>query len=273
MRSALFRSRMNARPLLAALAMCVAATAARTEPCDVDDFETRVTGVSHCLLMRRYGPAEPRALVVWLHGDVSSGGPATYHFAQAQRAANDFSTSGVLSVALVRPGYPDGSGASSSVSAFHSGRTDHYTEENIAEVAAVIEKLRLKYKPKSVILVGHSGGAATAAVLLGMKPQVANAAVLVSCPCELVAWRSGRRPWTRSENPTHWAEKIAPATRVIALTGTRDDNTSPNLASAYVDLLRSRGLDATFHPIADATHNGALGSTEVFDAIARLLPR
>jgi pimeloyl-ACP methyl ester carboxylesterase len=178
-----------------------------------------------------------------------------------------------MSVALVRPGYPDGSGASSSVSFLHGGRADHYTQENIAEVGAVIEKLRLKFNPKSVIIVGHSGGAATAAVLLGMKPQVVDAAVLVSCPCELVSWRSGRRQWGRSENPTRWAEKIPPSTRVIALTGTKDDNTSPNLAIAYVDLLRSRGLDATFQSIAEATHNSALRSPEIFDAIATLLPR
>jgi pimeloyl-ACP methyl ester carboxylesterase len=210
--------------------------------------------------------------VVWLHGDVSSGGPANYHFALAQKAAEDFSTSSVMSVAIVRPGYPDGVGGSSSVSLLHSGRADHYTVENIMEVGAVIEKLRLRFKPKSVIIVGHSGGAATAAVLLGMKPQVADAAVLVSCPCELASWRSGRRPWSRSENPTRWAEKIRAPTKVIALTGTKDDDTPQSLARGYVDLLTSRGIDATFQSIEGATHNNALRSPEVFGAIAKLLP-
>jgi pimeloyl-ACP methyl ester carboxylesterase len=177
-----------------------------------------------------------------------------------------------MSVALVRPGYPDGEGGTSTVSLLNSGRSDHYTQENIAEVGAVIEKLRAKYRPKSVIIVGHSGGAATAAVLLGMKPQVAEAAVLVACPCELVSWRrrQARREWTRSENPTRWAEKIAASTRVIALTGSRDDNTAPDLAKTYVELLRSRGIDATFQAIDGATHNSAVESAEVYDAIARL---
>src|SRR4030095_15788062 len=107
-----------------------------------------------------------------------------------------------------------------------------------------------------------------------MRPQLAEAAVLVACPCELVSWRSGRseRDWSRSENPTRWAEKISPSTKVIALTGAKADNTSPNLASQYVELLRSRGIDATFHLVADATHNSALSSADVVDAIARLLP-
>lgn len=264
---------MITKIFLATFFMLVTTMSSYAAPCTPDDFETRVTGVSQCLLMRRYGPAEPSAMVVWLHGDVSSGGPANYHFALAQKTAENLSASNVLSVALVRPGYPDGTGASSSVSFLHGGRFDHYTQENIAEVGAAIEKLRLKFKPNSVILVGHSGGAATAAVLLGMKPQLADAAVLVSCPCDLVSWRSGRREWSRSENPTRWAEKIAPSTRVIAFTGTKDDNTLPNLASTYIDLLRSRGIDATFHAIEGATHNSAPRSPEVFDAIAKLLHR
>ncbi len=266
---------MGAKIFLTALFVVLGATNAYAAPCEAEDFETKVTGVSQCLLIRRYGPAEPMAIVVWLHGDVSSGGPANYHFRLAQKAAEDFSASNVMSVALVRPGYPDGSGASSTVSFHHSGRSDHHARENIAEVGAVIEKLRLKYKPESVIIVGHSGGAATAAVLLGMKPQLAEAAVLVACPCELVAWRSSgsRRPWGNSENSTRWAEKIGASTKVIALTGAKDDNTPPSLASNYVDLLRSRGIDASFQVVAEATHNSALRSVEVFDAIAKLLPR
>jgi pimeloyl-ACP methyl ester carboxylesterase len=264
---------MGRKIFLTALFVFLTATSAYAAPCETEDFETKVTGVSQCLLIRRYGGTEPTAMVVWLHGDGSDGGPANYHFRFAQKAAADFSASNVMSVALVRPGYPDGSGASSTVSFFHGGRSDHYTQENIAEVGAVIEKLRTKYKPKSVIIVGHSGGAATAAVLLGMKPRLADAAVLVSCPCDLVSWRIGRRQWDRSENPTRWVEKISASTRVIALTGTKDDNTSPNLASTYVNLLRSRGIDATFQLIAEGTHRGALGSAEVFDAIAKFLHR
>jgi pimeloyl-ACP methyl ester carboxylesterase len=263
---------MSAKMHLTALFLIFIATSACAAPCETDDFETRVTGLSQCLLMRRYGPTDPTVLIVWLHGDVSSGGPANYHFRLAQKTAEDLSASNVMSVALVRLGYPDGTGAESTVSLLHGGRSDHYTQENIAEVGAVIEKLRAKCRPKSVVIVGHSGGAATAAVLLGMKPQLADAAVLVSCPCDLVSWRRerSRREWSRSENPTRWAEKISAATRVIAVTGSRDDNTPPNLATTYVELLRSRGIDAIFQAAAEATHNSAVESVEVHDAIAKL---
>jgi predicted esterase len=255
------------------LSVIIIASPVFADPCSTEISDTKVTGVSQCLLIKQHGPIDPTTILIWLHGDVSAGGPAKYHFPLAQQAAADFIAEKVLSVAVVRPGYPDGSGESSSVSFFQSGRYDHYTEENIKEVGAVIEKLRLKYKPKSLILVGHSGGAATAAVLLGMKPQLADAAVLVACPCELASWRSGQRAWSKSQNPIQWVDKVSTSVKVVALTGTKDNNTSPDLAKIYVDSLKSRGVDATFRPIVDATHNSAFSSPEVFDAISKLLPR
>jgi pimeloyl-ACP methyl ester carboxylesterase len=221
--------------------------------------------------MRRYGPPEPEAMIVWLHGDVSSGGPANYHFAIARDAAAELAQLKVLSVALVRPGYPDGSGESSSVSFLNAGRADHYTSENLAEVGAAIERLRTHFKPKTLVLVGHSGGAATGAVLLGMRPGLIDAAVLVACPCDLVAWRSGRREWGRSENPFKWVGRVSAPTKVVALTGARDDNTLPELARSYVDALRSRGVEAQFFILPDDTHNSAFRSPEVLKAVRQLL--
>ena len=262
---------MIPRRLSLALTLVILMHNVSAATCAAEDYEVHVSGASQCLLMRRYGSPEPEAMVVWLHGDVSSGGPANYHFAIAQEAAARFSSSNVLSIALVRPGYPDGTGESSSVSLLNSGRSDHYTKENIAEVGTAIERLRARFKPKTVVLVGHSGGAATAAVLLGMKPGLVDAAVLISCPCDLVAWRSGRRTWSRSEDPIKWVAQINKSTRMIALTGSRDDNTSPELARAYVDALRSRGVDALFQTLPDQTHNGAFRSPEVLNAVHHLL--
>ncbi|MEO8485915.1 MAG: alpha/beta fold hydrolase [Betaproteobacteria bacterium] len=256
-----------------ALAFAIAAGPAVADPCAPADDATHVTGVSQCLLARSYGPATADTLVVWLHGDVSSGGPATYHFALAERTAASLASKGVAVVALVRPGYPDDAGASSSVSAMHAGRNDHYTKENVSEVGAAIDRLRERTKAKRVVVAGHSGGAATAAILLGMKPKSIDAAVLVACPCDTVAWRAGRRAWTRSENPIAWADRVDPAAFVIALTGQADDNTSPALAQAYVDALRARKIDATFMPLPGETHNGAVRAAAVGEAIVRAVAK
>jgi pimeloyl-ACP methyl ester carboxylesterase len=219
--------------------------------------------------MRRYGTVEPAAMVVWLHGNVSGGEPANYHFPIAQKAAVDFAADKVLSVALVRPGYPDGSGESSSGNGY--GRLDNWDAANIAEVGEAIARLRSKFRPETVIIVGHSGGAATAAVLLGMKPQLADAAVLVACPCDLAAWPRLQGRQRRSEDPGQWADKISPATKVIALTGDRDEVTSPGLAKSYIDKLKARGIDAEYQQLSNVAHGEALSAAAVSTALTRLL--
>ena len=248
------------------------AIAAYGAVCKEEDFVAKVSGYSECLLMRQYGSTNPTSMVVWLHGNISSGGSANYHFPIAQKFALDFSSESIMSVALVRPGYPDGNGEYSSGS--DNGRADNWPRTVISEVGTAIERLRIKYKPKTLILVGHSGGAATAAVLLGMKPTLAESAVLVSCPCDIIAWRVGRRgsPWN-SENPILWVNTVPASTKVIALTGNRDGTTSPALAKDYIKELQARGIDAIFISIPDAEHRDALGTTAVSDAIARLLKR
>ena len=256
-------------------ALCITLLAAaqigHANTCEVEDFESRISGTSQCLMMRRFGVAEPELMLIWLHGDVSSGGPANYHFQIAERAAKEFAASKTLSVAIVRPGYPDGDGNSSTVDAAQSGRSDHYTKENVTEVATAVEHLRKRFNPQKVILIGHSGGAATAAVILGLHPGLVDDALLVSCPCDLSAWRAGRKAWTNSEDPIKWTEQVPTDVRVVALTGARDDNTSPELARSYVQALKTRNIIAAFKSLPYETHNSAFRSSEVYNAIRDLL--
>lgn len=258
---------------LLAISLLLASLAANAEPCANPNDETRITGTSQCLLYRHYGPANAENLLVWLHGDGSAGGPANYHFAIAEKTTATLAAQNVQSVALVRPGYPDGSGDSSSVDPLHGGRSDHYTKENVGEVAAAIRRLKERYSAKQVTVIGHSGGAATTAVVLGMEPGLVNSAALVACPCDLVAWRASRKgkEWSRSENPIGWADKVAASTRIIALTGSRDDNTGPDLAQRYIDALRARSINARFVEITGASHNDAFRSGDLTAAIAELL--
>lgn len=258
---------------LAALLLALVSTHVHASPCDTDDHSIRVTGQNECLIMRKYGSDAPKTMLVWLHGDVSSGGPANYHFRDAEKAAQAFKAFSTLSVALVRPGYPDGTWRSSTVAEGHGGRRDHYTKVNIAEIASAIDKLKSHYQPEKTILIGHSGGASIAAVVIGWFPQLAQAAVLVSCPCDLAAWRAGRQAWSASEDPAKWVDAIQPTTEVVALTGDGDTNTPPALAERYVERLGQRGVHASFHLIRNTPHNGALESPEVMAALERVLTR
>ncbi|MBS1207688.1 MAG: alpha/beta hydrolase family protein [Proteobacteria bacterium] len=262
---------MFKRQLFSAFLWMLFSSAAFGAACESEDFTQTVSGASQCLLMRHFGNLTPETLVVWLHGDVSSGGPANYHFPYAEKLAQESFAGKVLSVALVRPGYPDGSGASSGVAEASSGRSDHYTRENLNEVGTAIERLRAKYKPARLVVVAHSGGAATTASLVGMMPGVIDSAVLVSCPCDTVAWRTGRRAWSKSENPMNWTDKVATTTRVIALTGDKDDNTPPALAEAYVAALQARQIDARFQLLPGENHNSAFRPASVYPVLQRVL--
>lgn len=258
--------------LSAALAWtCLLGSPAWAAPCAPEEPGRNVTGVEQCLVTKEFGASEPEALLIWLHGDISSGGPANYHFPVAQKAAEDFADRKVRSVALVRPGYPDGEGRSSSAAFLHGGRRDHYTRVNMEELIGAIQKLRDRYKPRQLVIIGHSGGAAMAANLLGMAPGLVHGAVLVACPCDLATWRAGRSAWDRSESPIKWVDKIAPTTRVMALTGEADDNTLPSLASAYVEAAQKAGANASYQTIPNATHNNAFRSPMVSSAIEHLL--
>jgi len=260
-----------ARWLLAGLIATALAAGTTRAACPEADFETRVEGLEHCLLMKRYGAAHPRTLVVWLHADLPGGGPAEYHASLARETAERFASRQVMSVALLRPGYPDARGNVSGGS--HMGRSDHYTLANVDELASAIERLRARFNPASVVAVGHAGGAASAAILLGRHPRALDAAVLVACPCDLVVWRMGRRYWGRSENPIRWTPQVRRESRVIALTGARDFNTSPELAQSYIDVLRTRGIEAHFRLLDSADHDGAARAPEVQGAIGQLIER
>lgn len=109
---------------------------------------------TECLVIRTFRPASPgpaTTLLVFIHGDLSGGGPADYVYERAQAAAGE----GRVTVALLRPGYGDNQGNQSTGD--NSNRQDSYTKHNIDAVAA-LTTLREHHKADRLILVGHSGG-------------------------------------------------------------------------------------------------------------------
>jgi pimeloyl-ACP methyl ester carboxylesterase len=188
---------------LTAFLACAAFTGPANAACPAGaDIKDWVPGGSLCLAAATYDKqaGSSPALLVFLHGDTSSGGPADYLFEFARR----FSQAGVVAVALLRPGYSDRAGRTSQGT--HYGRIDSYTPENIAAVGAAIDALKKHFQPRRTIVVGHSGGAAIAGVLIGKTPGLVQGAILVSCPCDIARWRRERKrdPWTRSESPSSY---------------------------------------------------------------------
>jgi predicted esterase len=193
-------------------------------------------------------------LVVVVHGDSPQKPPTyQYRFAQAVTVAVPDTVVG----AVLRPGYDDGEDRSDGMRGETTGY--NYTPEVLDAVATAISELKTRYRPRRVILVGHSGGSAIVGSLIGERVGIANAALLVSCVCDLEVWRKhmhstkGSKIWerpVRSLSPLDLIGGIPTSTRVSMLVGSDDQTTPPSLTNAYAAALRDRGVsvDVTIAP-------------------------
>lgn len=200
-------------------------------------------------------------LAVFVHGDVSAGGPADYMYAYAKQFAAG--RKNVVAVALLRPGYYDRTGHRSDGS--DNGRRDTFHSGNNRAVAGAISELRQRYNARSVVALGHSGGAGTIGVVAGNNPGLINGLVLVSCPCDVPAWNAsrGRRPGS-AQSPVDYVSGIPGGTPIVAVTGQADDNTRPELATDYVAKAQARGLPAKVQLVGGGHgFSGALVGTSV----------
>lgn len=242
--------------LIILLSILPASTSAKSL-CDTGDELTAVRGNGLCLVIETFN-ADPKrdfqpALVVMLHGDLPKGGPATYHISRMLWLAKENEM--IVSVAMIRPGFYYNKGRKSEGSNY--GRRDSYTKRNNMAVGEAIKKLKALHNAQRVVLVGHSGGAAMAGVIIGMFPGLVDKAILVSCPCNITRWIKMRkwRPWKRSLSPSSFVGKIPLSTEVVAITGKKDRNTFPGLASKYVASLKKRNIKAKLLIVDYAEHD------------------
>ena len=233
------------------LAGCETASESDRLACLDPDNLTQARGKEYCLVIRTKFSQfadSPSTLIVFLHGDVSKGGPADYQF----RSLGQYASSDVIAVAMLRPGYYDRYNNRSTGS--NNGRRDSYTRENVEAIADALSTLKRHHKVKHLVVLGHSGGAAIAGVILGYQPGLVDGAILISCPCNLARWRADRRPWMRSLSPHKYVDEVPVQAKILAITGANDHDTKPYLAKEYVSSLRDRGIDASVVIIADGSH-------------------
>ena len=234
--------------------------------CPAADNRTWVQGDGECLYIQTFDrdktvPAP--TLLVFLHGDKSNGRPISWEI----RYANQFASANVVAVAMLRPGYPAEDGHRSSGD---TSRSDTYTDHNITAVAGALRRLKEHHVAQRLILVGYSGGAAMAGVIIGKFPGLVNVAVLVACPCNIAAWRGRAGEW-KSLSPSDFIGGIVAGTQVLAMTGQRDTNTFERLARDYVTKLRARNIAAEFRQIPEGDHDTTPNKPETVSAIKELL--
>jgi pimeloyl-ACP methyl ester carboxylesterase len=194
-------------------------------------------------------------LVVVLHGDllgVWNVPPRTYHYVFADEAARRIED--VVVAAVLRPGYRDHSGERSE-GTMGMATGDNYTPEVVDAVAGIIEQLKEKFHPSHIVLAGHSGGAAITGDLLGRLPSAVDGALLVSCPCDLAAWRKhmmkmqpNNSIWSKpvqALSPQELALNVSPAVHVSVLVGSKDDVAPPAMSRDYAEALKRRLSNVT----------------------------
>ena len=244
------------KPLLPALLLgffVLVAKPSTASTCENPDNETSVQGGRHCLVIGTTAATQrTETLVVVLHGDQSRGGPVDYVFRFAERLAGPT----ITAVGMVRPGYPAGGRQSSGTAARSQRRDNLYRLDEINSIGTAISRLKAHHRAERLILAGHSGGALIAGVLLGSQPDLADGAILISCPCNVPKWRvaRGREPLRRAQSPHKWLDKVRADIRIVAITGSEDGNTFPRLAKDYIGAARDRGLQAEFVEVAGADH-------------------
>ncbi len=196
---------------------------------------------------------ETEELIIYLHGDYGIDG-ASY----MSSFASKFPKSYRMNIALIRPGYFDDKGNFSTGSALGvtstkiAGRLDNYTRENVDIVADAILNLKKHYKPKQILLIGHSGGAAMAALLLNFYPQLIDGALLINCPCDVKKWKPD---WEKSLSPIENINHIRQKAIVHVISGAGDEVVLPELGKFYTQELLKNRNNAKFFLGIEMKHN------------------
>jgi len=261
--------------VLAGLLLALAGTAAFAQPAKCPDGKPadgieRAGDARHCLVIRTLAPGQtsritPKVLIVFLHGD---NGGRTELKADSGTAAVLAEKLQAVTIAMQRPGYRSDLGTSDGQS---GAGDDDYTPQNVDIIASALGNLRSLNPGKKILLIGHSGGAAMAALLASRFPASADAYLLAGCPCDVPAWRQWRASsagkagaWSRSLSPLAEAGKVGPDIRISLVVGNKDENTLPQFSESYARALQARGVKTRVTYAMNATHVSVQRAPEFF---------
>jgi dienelactone hydrolase len=237
-----------------------------------------VVGVpGHQIAGRDYivGPPRDNApLIVVLHGDAPAIKPS-YQYRFSRIVGN--SAPGVHVVGLLRPGYADPFGAQSNGDRGLFTTANNSTPDVIADLASAIEVLKAKFAASTVIVVGHSGGAALTADIAADNSGLIQRAFLIAYPCDVPAFRrhmakARQSPFwllpVRSISPLETLTRMAPGTIVRAITGSDDNIALPIYAQTYVQRAQRRGTPASLRILPKADHEILLDDAVIAEVVA-----
>ena len=241
-----------------------------TNSCEDADNFGWVKGENHCFAIATVLPQKAVSnpvLRIYLHGDNSRGRPRGIPSDSMYRYAAR-TPSGTVSVAMLRLGHRDSEGRQSSNKSY--GHINWETYEDISEVAAAARRLREHYNASRVVMIGFSGGCNTIGAILGRHPGTADAALLGGCACDKVAKSNYHGKSVRRDDisPIEHVKKIPLNTKIIAVTGTRDETNPPSMCEPFIARLKERGVSARLELVEGIKHQfGALARTKTYQKV------
>jgi alpha-beta hydrolase superfamily lysophospholipase len=179
---------------------------------------------------------------------------------------------------LLRPGYTDPQGNTSDG---ERGLTtgDNWNATNTDAIAHAIGELKRRYHARKVVVAGHSGGAAIAANILGRHPAVIDAALLVSCPCDVEKWRQHMFQLTGQPvfqgtidtlSPVEQITGMSDQAHVTMMVGSQDRVAPPSLSESYQAVAATLGKHVRLVQLEGKGHEIFLDPA-VFTALATML--
>ncbi len=210
-------------------------------------------------------------LIIALHGDSPFNNPS-YQYKFAKIVAED--SNNLISIGMLRPGYTDEmKRTSDGVKGDAIG--DNYDKIRVEQIAKAIQKLKTHYKPKKVILAGHSGGSAITANLISLYPKLVDHAIIVSCPCDVNSWREDMYKLTKKPifngaletlSPIKLVKNISKTTKISMFSGKNDVVTKTSLSNEYKLALERLDIDVKLYVI-DGEHNIFLNNNVISSTI------
>ncbi len=215
-----------------------------------------------------------KSVVIMLHGDMSHG-DSDYMHVLSREYTNRLSSIGLRNFIIISPlrrGFSDRSGNRSSGLKLTK---DLYTDDVVRQSIEFVSAIKSKFPKASVTIVGHSGGAAIAAIIAGMEPRLVDRLVLVGSPWYIRLWRTGYRRnsrWPNSLSPHNFEAGTSPEQKFFIIAGKRDKFTPPALAIGQQNSLSRRGRSVELL-ILDDKHNALMRRTETIRLVAEAMRR
>ena len=238
---------------------CVLTLTALTHACEGGDC-------AGTLAYQAYGSSEkPKAIVVFMHGAVSKGGPADYMY----RSARSFAEShpDIVAIALLGPGYYDR----------HGKRSDGWdAQRRLADdtdpLIEALKALSVKYQTKKIFVLGHSKGAMNMGGILGKEPGLISGAVLIAGIYDIDAIATSRNRSQNGISGIKLVSKIDKNTKIVLVHGDADHQVPIRQSEAFNQKAQEQGLSSQLIVLQGEGHDfGGVVSKTAIEQLEKLV--